>query len=58
MEIIFVMIPASLLLALIGVLAYIWAVRTGQYEDLDTPALRILHEDLPEQTKVEDKIQE
>jgi cbb3-type cytochrome oxidase maturation protein len=25
--------------------AYIWAVRRGQFDDLDTPVVRILHED-------------
>jgi cbb3-type cytochrome oxidase maturation protein len=39
------MLPVSLLLAGIFLGAYIWSVRTGQFEDTETPALRILPED-------------
>ena len=42
MEIIFVLLPITLLLALIGVGAYFWSVRSGQFDDLDTPALKPL----------------
>ena len=45
MNILLFLIPMSLLL--IGIAAWIfsWAVRHGQFEDLDTPALDILRED-------------
>lgn len=45
MGIIFVLLPASLLLALIFLAAYLWSVRTGQFDDLETPALRALEDD-------------
>jgi cbb3-type cytochrome oxidase maturation protein len=45
MTAIYLMLPVSLLLALIFLIAYVWSVRTGQYEDTRTPALRILTED-------------
>jgi cbb3-type cytochrome oxidase maturation protein len=35
----------NILLALIPILAFVWAVRKGQYDDLDTPALDILVDD-------------
>jgi cbb3-type cytochrome oxidase maturation protein len=35
----------ALLLAAAALLVFIWAVRAGQFDDLETPALRILHED-------------
>ena len=35
----------ALLLALAGVIAFIWAVRSGQLDDLETPGLRILGDD-------------
>jgi cbb3-type cytochrome oxidase maturation protein len=38
------LIPLALLLGLIGLAAFIWAVRSGQYEDLDGAAERILHQ--------------
>lgn len=42
MNIIFVLLPLSILLGLVFLAAYIWSVRAKQYEDLNTPALRIL----------------
>lgn len=39
------LIPAALLLGLGGLLAFLWTVKTGQYEDLDGAAARILIED-------------
>ncbi len=47
MAILLALIPISLLLLGIGVWAFVWAVRRGQFEDLDTAALDILHDDLP-----------
>lgn len=40
-----VLIPIALLLGLLGLAAFFWAARTGQFEDLDGAALRILIED-------------
>ena len=45
MTILLLLIPLSLLLLGAAVWAFIWAVRKGQFEDLDTPALDILRED-------------
>lgn len=45
MEIIYVLIPLSLLLVGLIVWALIWAVRSGQFEDLEGPAHRILMDD-------------
>jgi cbb3-type cytochrome oxidase maturation protein len=42
MTAIYLMLPVSLLLAFIFLLAYVWSVRSGQYEDTHTPAMRIL----------------
>lgn len=39
------LIPAALLLGLGGLVAFLWTVRSGQYEDLDGAAARILIED-------------
>jgi cbb3-type cytochrome oxidase maturation protein len=44
-ETIFVLLPLALLIAAIAVGFFIWAVRTGQFDDLDTPAVRILFDD-------------
>ena len=50
MSVLFIVIPLVLLVVLAAVLAYIWAARRGQFDDLETPALRILHEEADEQT--------
>ncbi len=42
MSVIFILILASLAVALIFLGAFIWAVRSGQYEDTCTPAMRML----------------
>jgi cbb3-type cytochrome oxidase maturation protein len=39
------LIPAALILGLIGLAAFLWSLRSGQFEDLDGAAERILHDD-------------
>ena len=39
------LIPIALGLGLVGLLAFVWSLRSGQFEDLDGAAERILHED-------------
>jgi cbb3-type cytochrome oxidase maturation protein len=45
MSVIYIVLPLALVLAGIGLAAFIWSVRKGQYDDLDTPAIRMLHDD-------------
>jgi cbb3-type cytochrome oxidase maturation protein len=45
MNVILILIPVSLAFAGAFLLAFIWSVRNGQFEDTDTPAMRILGED-------------
>ncbi|MEZ5563252.1 MAG: cbb3-type cytochrome oxidase assembly protein CcoS [Gammaproteobacteria bacterium] len=45
MSIIYVLIPLGLLLLGAAVAAFFWAVRSGQFDDLETPAWRILLDD-------------
>lgn len=42
MNVLLVLVPISLLLLGLAIWAFAWAVRGGQFEDLDTPALDIL----------------
>ena len=37
-----VLIPVALLLGLIGLAAFLWSLRSGQYDDLDGAAERVL----------------
>lgn len=44
MSVVFVLIGASLLVAVGFLAAYLWAVKSGQFDDKHTPAIRILFE--------------
>ena len=39
------LIPIALGLGVVGLLAFLWALRDGQYEDMDGAAVRILLDD-------------
>jgi len=43
--ILLMLIPLSLMLLALAIGAFVWAVRKGQFDDMDTPALDILHDD-------------
>ncbi|MDZ7809748.1 MAG: cbb3-type cytochrome oxidase assembly protein CcoS [Arhodomonas sp.] len=45
MSILYVLIPLALVLLIVAVAAFFWAVRNGQFDDLDSPAYRILLDD-------------
>lgn len=45
MSVLFILLPVALLFSGAAVVVFLWAVRAGQFDDLDTPGLRILHED-------------
>lgn len=45
MEIIFVLILISLIVAAGFLLAYLWATRSGQFDDAYTPSVRMLFDD-------------
>jgi cbb3-type cytochrome oxidase maturation protein len=51
MIVIFLLIPLSIIIALCFLGAFIWAVRSGQYEDTCTPSLRLLLEEKRGQPK-------
>ncbi len=45
MEILYLLIPLALVLMIIAVGVFIWASRSGQFDDLEGPAYRILMDD-------------
>jgi cbb3-type cytochrome oxidase maturation protein len=45
MNIMFLLIGASLLAALVFLFLFVWAVKKGQYDDIYTPSVRILFDD-------------
>jgi cbb3-type cytochrome oxidase maturation protein len=42
MDILYLLIPLALLIVAVAVMAFRWATQDGQFDDLETPALRIL----------------
>jgi cbb3-type cytochrome oxidase maturation protein len=44
-SILYIVVPLALLLVATGLCAYLWAVRNGQMDDLDTPAVRMVRDD-------------
>lgn len=45
MDILYLLIPLAVVIMIVAVGAFMWAVRSGQYEDLEGPAHRILMDD-------------
>lgn len=45
MEVLFILIGFSLMVAIFFLACFGWAVKSGQYEDRYTPAIRILFDD-------------
>lgn len=45
MIILLMLVPLSLMLLAFAIGAFVWAVRKGQFDDMDTPALDILRDD-------------
>lgn len=40
-----ILIPAALLLGVAGLVAFLWSLHSGQFDDLDGAAVRILEDD-------------
>jgi len=49
-SIILVLIPLSILIAICFLAAFIWAVRSGQFEDTCTPSMRVLMDEATTRT--------
>ncbi len=47
------MVSVALILSGSFVACYLWSISNGQYDDLSTPALRMLKEDLKVETEIE-----
>jgi len=45
MSVLYVTLPLALLLGAIGLFACVRCIASGQYDDLESPALRMLHDD-------------
>ena len=47
MSTLYLVLPLALVVATLAVIAFVWSVRSGQLDDLDTPPHRLLLEDVP-----------
>jgi len=45
MSVIFIVLPLALVIVAAAVGAFVWSARSGQMDDLETPAVRMLHDD-------------
>lgn len=45
MSVLFIVLPLAILIVGAGVAAFLWGVKHGQFDDLDTPAVRVALED-------------
>ena len=45
MSVVYIVLPVAIVLAIGFVAAFIWATRSGQYDDMDSPAHRMLDDD-------------
>ncbi len=54
MDIIFMLIGCSVIIALFFLGAFFWASKNGQHEDTYTPSIRILFDDEPQQVNEEE----
>lgn len=50
MTILIILVPVALLLGFVGLVAFVWSLKAGQYDDMDGAAVRVLMDD-----DVEDK---
>jgi cbb3-type cytochrome oxidase maturation protein len=53
MEILIFLVPLASVVVAIAVWAFIWALRRGQFDDLDSPAWRIVFDDQERQRKAD-----
>ena len=45
MNVLIYLVPTALALGLIGLAAFLWSLRNGQYDDVEGAALRVLSDD-------------
>lgn len=45
MNVLYLLVPLALVIVAAAVIAFRWATRQGQFDDLDTPAVRVLFDE-------------
>ncbi len=55
MSVLYIALPVALLLGAGAVAAFLWSLHHGQYDDLDTPPVRMLFDDTPRKKDSDDE---
>jgi len=55
MSVLYIALPVALLLSASAVAAFLWSLNQGQYDDLDTPQVRMLFDDTPRKKTEEEQ---
>jgi cbb3-type cytochrome oxidase maturation protein len=50
-SVIYIVLPLAMIFVIVALLVFIRAVRAGQFDDMDTPSLRVLHDDTPKEKR-------
>ncbi|HWA74019.1 MAG TPA: cbb3-type cytochrome oxidase assembly protein CcoS [Polyangiaceae bacterium] len=50
MTVLFIVLPIAVVLSGVAVAAFLWATNAGQFDDLETPAVRLLCDELTDHT--------
>ncbi|MDY6840003.1 MAG: cbb3-type cytochrome oxidase assembly protein CcoS [Pseudomonadota bacterium] len=62
MQIVMFLVPVMLILVALGIVLFSWAVKNGQYDDLEGPAHRILYDDdkdmIPDEARTDKPVAE
>jgi len=45
MSVLYIVVPLAMLIVGGAVFAFVWSAKSGQMDDLETPAVRMLHDD-------------
>jgi len=51
MSVIYIVLPLAMIFVVVALFVFIRAVRAGQFDDMDTPSLRVLHDDTPRERR-------
>lgn len=46
MSILYLVVPLALVIVAVALAGYLWAVKSGQMDDLETPGIRVIRDEL------------
>jgi cbb3-type cytochrome oxidase maturation protein len=49
MSVVYIVLPLALIFVVVALLVFVRAVRAGQFDDMETPGMRVLHDDTPKE---------